>query len=111
MIDTNGDGVITKPWNEPNGAGEVEMDPTRDTRVGSLDKFERAYGITPHPDGSVWISRRFPVPGQLVRLELGDKPPETCKFEVYEPPYDPNGDPSAWGYGSRGIDVRRHGLI
>ena len=51
MIDTNGDGVITKPWNEPNGAGEVEMDPTRDTRVGSLDKFQRAYGIIPHPDG------------------------------------------------------------
>ncbi len=111
VIDTNGDGVITKPWNEPNAAGDVEIDPTRDTRIGSLDKFRRAYGVIPHPDGSVWISRRFPVPGQLVRLELGDNPPETCKSEVYEPPYDPTGDPDDWGYGPRGIDVDTNGLV
>ena len=41
VIDTNGDGTITKPWNEPNRQGEVEIDPTRDTRIGSLDKFKR----------------------------------------------------------------------
>ena len=111
VIDTNGDGVITKPWNEPNAAGDVEIDPARDTRIGSLDKFRRAYGVIPHPDGSVWISRRFPVPGQLVRLELGDNPPETCKSEVYEPPYDPTGDPDDWGYGPRGIDVDTNGLV
>ena len=118
VIDTNGDGVITKPWNEPDmgadfslQAGEVEVDPALDTRVGSLDKFQRAYGVIPHPDGSAWISRRYPVPGQLIRLELGDNPPETCKSEVYEPPYDPAGDPAAWGYGPRGIDVDRDGLI
>ena len=52
VIDTNGDGVITKPWNEPTKDGEVEIDPSRDTRVGSLDKFQRAYGVIPHPDGS-----------------------------------------------------------
>ena len=34
VIDTNGDGVITKPWNEPDSFGDVEIDPTRDTRVG-----------------------------------------------------------------------------
>ena len=111
VIDTNGDGVITKPWNEPDRLGEVEVDPTMDTRIGSLDKFRRAYGVIPHPDGSVWISRRFPVPGQLIRLELGDNPPETCKSEVYEPPYDPTGNPSKWGYGPRGIDVDRNGLV
>ena len=111
VIDTNGDGVITKPWNEPDSSGEVEIDATRDTRVGSLDKFRRAYGVMPHPDGSVWISRRFPVPGQLIRLELGDNPPETCKSEVFEPPYDPTGDAKQWAYGPRGIDVDRGGLI
>ena len=111
VIDTNGDGVITKPWNEPDSFGDVEIDPTRDTRVGSLDKYRRAYGVIAHPDESVWITRRFPVPGQLIRLELGDNPPETCKSEVFEPPYDPTGDPAKWGYGPRGIDVDRNGLI
>ena len=111
VIDTNGDGTITKPWNEPTADGDVEIDPTLDTRIGSLDRFRRGYGVIPHPDGSVWITRRFPVPGQLIRLELGDNPPETCKSEVYEPPYDPTGDPGLWGYGPRGIDVDGNGLI
>ncbi len=111
VIDTNGDGTITKPWNEPTSDGRVEIDPTLDTRIGSLDKFQRAYGVIPHPDGSVWITRRFPVPGRLIRLELGDNPPETCKSEVYEPPYDVTGDPGAWGYGPRGIDVDGDGLL
>ena len=107
VLDTNGDGTITKPWNEPDD----EVDPTKDTRIGSLDKFKRAYGVIPHPDGSVWITRRFDVPGRLIRLEPGDNPPETCKSEVYEPPYNPTGDPGQWGYGPRGIDVARNGLI
>ena len=111
VIDTNGDGAITKPWNEPDRSGTVDIDPTMDTRIGSLDGRKRAYGIIPHPDGSVWVSQRLTVPGRIVRLELGDNPPETCKSEVYEPPYDPNGDPDQWGYGPRGIDVDRNGLI
>ena len=111
VIDTNGDGRITKPWNEPDWNGDVEIDPARDTRIGSLDKFKRAYGVIPHPDGSVWITRRFDVPGRLIRLDLGDSPPETCISEVYEPPYDPDGDPHEWGFGPRGIDVDRNGLI
>ena len=111
VIDTNGDGTITKPWNEPTPDGAVEIDPAKDTRVGSLDKFRRAYGVIPHPDGSVWITRRFPVPGQLIRIERGANPPETCRAEVYEPPYEPGGNPDAWGYGPRGIDVDRNGLV
>ena len=111
VIDTNGDGRITRPWNEPNAAGEVEIDPALDTRIGSLDKFKRAYGVIPHPDGSVWISRRFDVPGRLVRLDPGDNPPQSCISEVYEPPYDPDGDPHEWGFGPRGIDVDTNGVI
>ena len=111
VIDTNGDGRITRPWNEPNAMGEVEMDPARDTRIGSLDKFKRAYGVIPHPDGSVWITRRFDVPGRLIRLDPGDNPPQSCISEVYEPPYDPDGDPHGWGFGPRGIDVDTNGII
>ena len=110
VIDTNGDGAITRPWNEPGDP----IDPARDTR---LDGF--AYGIIPSPvDGSIWITRgsmsgpQTEFPGPILRLELGDHPPETCKTEVFEPPFENVAvDPSRWGYGPRGIDVDRDGLI
>ena len=103
VVDTSGDGVIgeyTEPG-EPQEAG-------KDMR---LDGF--AYGIIPNPvDGSIWIARRLPVPGSIVRLDLGDNPPETCSAEVYEPPFEnPDVDPSQWGHGGRGIDVDRNGVL
>ena len=105
VIDTNGDGVITKPWNEP---GE-EAEAGRDTRLNGF-----AYGVIPSPtDGSVWIARREPFPGRLVRLDRGDNPPETCIAEVYEPPSieNPAVDPALTGHAPRGIDMDRHGVI
>ena len=104
VIDTNGDGVITKPWNEPNDP----IDPSRDTRTAGF-----AYGAIVNPvDGSAWITRTGPFPGRLVRLDRGDNPPETCIAEVYEPPYDNAAVPSeGWGFSPRGIDVTRDGII
>ena len=59
VIDTNGDGRITRPWNEP---GE-EADPARDTRIAGF-----AYGIIANPvDQSAWVARTGPFPGRLVR--------------------------------------------
>ena len=103
IVDTSGDGVIGE-YTEP---GET-LDPAKDMR---LDGF--AYGIIPNPvDGSIWIARRLPVPGSIVRLDLGDNPPETCSAEVYEPPFEnPDVDPSQWGHGGRGIDVDRNGML
>ena len=73
VIDTNGDGAITKPWNEPGEA----VDAARDTR---LDGF--AYGIIPNPaDGSIWITRgsmsgpATEFPGSILRLDPGESPP------------------------------------
>jgi len=109
VLDTNGDGRITRPWNEPVGrGGEAALDSGRDTRIGGF-----AYGIIPNPaDGSVWVARTGTVPGRLVRLELGDNPPASCKAEVYEPPYDNDRVPrDQWGYAPRGIDVSRDGII
>ena len=88
VLDTNGDGKASKPWNEP---GEP-VDPSRDTRVRA-----GGYGIIPHPiDNSVWASQTGPFPGRLVRLDPGNNPPETCMAEVYEPPSieNPNIDPA-----------------
>ena len=109
VIDTNGDGEITKPWNEPNRGGEVEIDPSRDTRIVGF-----GYGIIASPtDGSIWITRTGPFPGRLVRLDRGDNPPETCVAEVYEPPSieNPNVDADQTGFAPRGIDVDRNGII
>ncbi|MYD72616.1 MAG: carboxypeptidase regulatory-like domain-containing protein [Acidobacteria bacterium] len=105
VIDTNGDGRITRPWNEPN----EPVDASRDTRIAGF-----AYGIIASPvDDSAWIARTGPFPGRLVRLDRGDNPPETCIAEVFEPPSieNPAVDPAQTGHAPRGVDVDRNGLI
>ena len=106
VLDTNGDGKITKPWNEPRAE---ESDASLDTRVSGF-----GYGIIAHPtDGSAWISRTGPFPGAIVRLDRGDNPPETCIAEMYQPPSIENSsvDPATTGFSPRGIDVDRNGVI
>ena len=88
--------------------------PARDTR---LDGF--AYGIIPNPaDGSIWITRgsmsgpATEFPGSILRLDPGTSPPETCIAEVYEPPFEnPAVGQQGWGFGPRGIDVDRNGVL
>jgi hypothetical protein len=93
VVDTNGDGKITKPWNKPG-----ESDSKRDTEVRY-----NLYSIIPSPvDGSVWgVSEDFP--GFLVHVDRGSNPPETCITEVFKVP-DPGIDP-------RGIDIDGNGLV
>jgi len=111
VLDTNGDGKITKPWNEPAGGGRSqnegggggrlgEFNPKLDTRVNY-----GSYGVIVSPtDQSVWTSSTS-YPGRFVRLERGANPPETCKAESYTLPL-----PEA-SFGPRGIDVDRNGVI
>ncbi len=106
VLDTNGDGVITKPWNEPR---DDNPDPALDTRVAGF-----GYGIIASPiDHAVWITRTGPFPGSIVRLDRGDNPPETCIAEMYQPPSIENADldPMETGFAPRGIDVDRNGVI
>jgi hypothetical protein len=93
IVDTNGDGKITKPWNKPG-----ETDSKRDTEVR-----HNLYSVIPSPvDNSAWgASEDFP--GYIVRIDRGANPPETCITEVYKVP-DPGIDP-------RGIDVDSNGVI
>ena len=124
VLDTNGDGKITKPWNEPGASGSLEaedlvagrgggdsFDPKLDTRVSAGN-----YGITVNPvDQSVWVASNT-VPGQILRFHPGSNPPETCISELYALPL-----PEVWakqpgatgepGYGPRGIDADRSGVI
>ncbi len=102
VIDTNGDGVITKPWNEPVPRGSREdapFDPALDTRV-----LVGAYGVIANPlDDAVWIvSDDFP--GRMLRLERGDDPPASCISELYTVPVEK-------GYRTRGLDVDRDGVL
>jgi hypothetical protein len=97
VIDTNGDGRITKPWNEPGAAA----DPARDTRVGG-----QVYGVQPSPapgeEEVVWASITN-YPSYLARMVRGNNPPETCLTEWYRVP-----EP---GFGARGLDVDRNGVV
>jgi len=108
VLDTNGDGRITKPWNEParpargeEAAKPAAIDPKLDTRIEV-----GAYGIIVNPvDGSIWGSTdEVEVPGQIFRLDRGSNPPETCKAERYYLPKE-------MGYRPRGIDVDRNGVL
>jgi len=94
ILDTNGDGRITKPWNEWGG----DFNPRRDSEVRY-----NLYSVIPSPvDDSVWgASETFP--GYIVRVDRGDNPPETCITELYQVP-DPGFDP-------RGIDIDSTGLV
>jgi hypothetical protein len=102
VLDTNGDGRITKPWNEPPGGSSAEgNDPRLDTRVtlGTM-----AYGVIANPvDDTIWaVSDDYP--GELFRIDPGNRPPESCIAERYVVPKE-------HGYRTRGIDVDRKGVI
>jgi hypothetical protein len=104
VLDTNGDGKITRPWNRIAGGrgrgatAAAAFDPKLDTLVNY-----NLYSIIANPvDHSLWgASEEFP--GFLVRVERGSDPPSTCKAELYRVP-EPGLDP-------RGIDVDRNGVI
>jgi hypothetical protein len=97
VLDTNGDGRITKPWNEPGSAA----DRSRDTRIGG-----QVYGVQPSAapgeEEVVWASITN-YPSYLVRMVRGNNPPETCLTEWYKVP-----EP---GFGARGLDVDRNGVV
>ena len=94
VVDTNGDGKITKPWNKFRG----EFDPALDTEVRY-----NLYSVIPSPvDASVWGASES-YPGFIVRLDPGSNPPETCMTEVYRVP-EPGFDP-------RGMDIDSRGLV
>lgn len=53
-------------------------------------------------DGSIWGTVQT-VPGRIIRLDLGDNPPDTCVGEAYNVP--------AGASFSRGVDVDRNGVV
>ena len=107
VLDTNGDGQISQGWTEPN----EPVDPRKDHRI----TFGCYYAGWSPIDNSIWCSgmqnagmlpanRRTP---NVVRMDLGNDPPRTCRAERYEAP--PQRDVEAAG--ERGIAVDSNGVI
>jgi len=118
VLDTNGDGRITRPWNVLDGRGNsalyagdttggagargrgaaVPLDAKLDTMVNYS-----MYSVIPSPvDDTVWgVSEQYP--GYLVRLQRGANPPASCKTQLFRVP-DPGFDP-------RGVDVDSNGIV
>jgi hypothetical protein len=107
VLDTNGDGRISKPWNEPGPAGQV--DPKLDTR---LDIGTYAVVGDSKDSRTAWISSSQ-FPGRLVRVRVGANPPESCIAEMYEVPsvLDRQAPRDKVGFGPRGIDIDRDGVV
>ncbi|NKB33887.1 MAG: carboxypeptidase regulatory-like domain-containing protein [Pseudomonadales bacterium] len=114
VVDTNGDGVITKPWNQPVGAlrsqnegggGErlEDFDPSLDTRMSP-----GSYGVIVDPVSNVAWGAGTEFPGRIYRMDIGDNPPETCITEVYELPVIDGQIPA---FGPRGLDVDNNGIV
>jgi hypothetical protein len=126
VLDTNGDGKITKPWNVPAGRGRDSVVYQGDTagaapggrggREGQLERGQAAfdpkldtmvsysmYSIIPSPvDDSVWgVSERYP--GYLIRLQRGANAPASCRTQIFKVP-EPGFDP-------RGVDIDSHGVV
>ena len=101
VVDTTGDGRI----GAFTGLRE-EPDPTKDRQMG-----RGWYGIVPDPTepNVVWAASGG-VPGQIVRLDIGDNPPESCIAEYYQPPFENEGA-AIQGYSPRGVDIDRNGVV
>jgi len=125
VLDTNGDGKITKPWNMPAGRGESQLyqgdtatggagaagrgarggggaAPAFDPKLDTLVNYAM-YSVIPSPvDDTVWgVSERYP--GFLIRLQRGSDAPASCKAQIFKVP-EPGFDP-------RGVDIDSHGVV
>lgn len=96
ILDSNGNGRMDE-YVEPGQA----IEPGKDRRIAATT----TYGVIVNPtDGSVWQGA-FGTPGFLLRTD-----PKTCLTEIYEPPFhNPNSELT--GYGPKGVDVDRSGII
>ncbi len=101
VLDTNGDGRITRPWNVAAGRGQTAP-PAFNAALDTEVRYN-LYAVIPSPvDDAIWgASEQYP--GFIVRVDRGSNPPSTCKAEVYKVP-DPGLDP-------RGIDIDRNGVV
>ena len=128
VVDTNGDGKITYPWNVRVGGGENplyisdtpgggggggrgrggrgggvpegagELDLGLDTQISMS-----MYSLIPSPVSDYVWGAVESYPGYLIRLSRGNNPPESCLTEIFRVP-EPGLDP-------RGLDIDSNGVV
>lgn len=122
VVDTNGDGQITLPFNRPVGGapgnplylsdtpqgpgnrggpapeGAGPPDPNLDTQVSF-----NMYSVIPSPVSDAVYGAAESFPGYLIRLSRGNNPPQSCTTEVFQVP-EPGLDP-------RGLDIDSNGVV
>jgi hypothetical protein len=99
IVDTNGDGRITKPW---NAADARHPNPKLDTEIR---KPLYAVAVDPNDANVVWGTSEGDTGeerGYIVRVDRGAHPPQTCRTEVYRVP--------AGAMDPRGMDLDSHGV-
>ena len=120
VLDTNGDGKISQPWNQVAVArgGEESVLYASDTEGGAakgkgkaapfdpkLDSQVRyaLYSVIPSPvDDTVWgVSESYP--GMLIRMMRGNNAPASCKTQIFMVPQP--------GFDPRGVDVDTNGVV
>jgi hypothetical protein len=120
VLDTNGDGKITQPWNQVavQRGGEESVLYASDTQGGAAKGKAKAapfdpkldsqvryslYSVIPSPvSDDVWgISESYP--GMLVRLSRGNNAPASCKTQIFMVPQP--------GFDPRGVDVDSNGVV
>ena len=108
ILDEGGTDEAAQGWcpayYDVNGDGKYEKD---------ADKIipGTAYYVTYNPvDKTIWYAVDA-TPGKIVRVDIGNNPPETCHSEAWEPPFYNAKAPGKLGYLPRGIDADGKGLI
>ena len=117
MFDQTGDEAKSQGWTafilDTNGNGKRDdyvepdqpIDSNRDKRI-----LAGMYGIAVSPvDGSIWGSM-LAFPGGVIRLNPGLNPSSTALAEYYEVPFNEPRAPVN-GYGPRGMDIDRNGVV
>ena len=104
IVDYNGDGK-TGAFTTPDQPADPKLDRAVSPGFG--------YGIAVSPvDRSVWYAGLGnDIPGRIIRMEIGDNPPATCKTEVYEPPFDNPKRPGVEAFGTLGIAIDTNGKV
>jgi len=110
IIDYNGDGK-TGAYTTADQPADPKLDrEALATFNGYGKQYSFGYGLATNPaDGTIWGTMPG-VPGKIFRMDLGSNPPQTCRTEIYEPPFNNPKAPGVEAFWPEGLDFDRDGV-